>query len=235
MVLITNSIRTNLGILQKSIQNAHNQIHGLPGEVKLVGVSKGQPVEKIRVAFSLGLRDFGENYAQELLAKNAELSEISSQINWHFIGHLQQNKVKKIVPLVHLIQSVDSVALAQKIDAVSGEHHKISNILIEINIGNEQNKSGIRPSELQTVIGELKDFSNIQIQGLMCMPPLLDTNKVRPFFAQTKRLFDSLFEIKQKNLNPTILSMGTSSDFETAIQEESTMVRIGTKLFGDRN
>jgi len=142
--------------------------------------------------------------------------------------------VKKVLPLVSLIQSIDSIDLAEKINCEAIKLQRKANILIEVNISREESKHGVFKESLNDFIKNLKDFSNLEINGLMCLAPLIEKEKTRPYFKEMKKLFDGLQKLKQENLNAKILSMGMSNDFDIAIEEGSTMIRIGTKLFGER-
>ncbi len=200
----------------------------IPQEVFLIAVSKKKPIEYIEEAYSSGhQRFFGENYVQEAIEKIINLHHLK-EIQWHFIGHLQSNKVKTAVQYFDMIQSVDSKKLAKKIDNACAELNKKMSILIEVNIGSEQNKSGIPKENLKELLEYIKPLNNIKLMGLMCIPPF-DENPI-PYFKEMKNIYN---EYKQK-YKLTILSMGMSDDYKEAIENGANMVRVGTKIFGKR-
>lgn len=199
----------------------------------LVAVSKTKPAEDIRQLYELGQRDFGENYVQELVDKSGQLP---TDIRWHFIGHLQSNKVKYIAPFVHLIHGVDSLKLLQEINKQAARHGRIIDVLLQVHIAEEETKFGFDESELEVVIKEVlsnKDrYSFVQIRGLMGMASFSDDmHKVRTEFRMLKHLFDRWKE----KVTLSILSMGMSADYQVAVEEGSTLVRIGSLLFGARS
>lgn len=199
----------------------------------LVAVSKTKPAEDIQALYDLGQKDFGENYVQELVDKQAQLP---TDIHWHFIGHLQSNKVKYIAPFVHLIHSVDSFGLLKEINKQAAKRNRIIHCLLQVHIAQEETKFGFDEKELYELINtkgnELLELKNIQVVGLMGMASFTDdTEKVRSEFKFLKSLFDK-FEIRNSKLE--ILSMGMSADYKIAIEEGSTMIRVGSLLFGAR-
>jgi len=215
-------------------------------KVTLVAVSKTKSVEEILELYNVGQRDFGENYVQELTEKYQQLPK---DIHWHFIGHLQSNKVKLIAPFVHLIHSVDSEKLLKEINKEAKKNERIIDCLLQVHIAKEETKFGLDENELQQIIqalnlanntNEEKSFKNISIKGLMGMASFTDDEKiVRKEFHSLKTLFDQ-FTIHHSPLTThhspfTILSMGMSADYKIAIEEGSNMVRIGSLLFGERN
>jgi pyridoxal phosphate enzyme (YggS family) len=199
-------------------------------KVQLVAVSKLQPVEKIRELAAQGQKIFAENYVQEALPKMQVLKDLN--LEWHFIGRLQKNKVKQIVGVFSLIHSVDSLQLVEKINHIAEEKGLIQKILLQLNLSGELSKGGLSRSEFEKSIPALQEFKNISIAGLMTMPPLFDdVEKTRPYFHELKEL--------QKKHSATMsdlheLSMGTSADFEIALSEGATLVRLGTLIFGER-
>jgi pyridoxal phosphate enzyme (YggS family) len=196
--------------------------------ISLVAVSKTKPVEDILELYNLGHRDFGENYVQELVEKAEKLP---NDIRWHFIGHLQTNKVKSIVPFIYLIHGVDSLKLLKEIDKQAEKNKRVIDCLLQIHIAQEETKFGFDETELLNL--ELKQFLNVRIKGLMGMASLTDDmNKIRIEFKFLKSLFEKL---KIQNPALTILSIGMSADYKIAIEEGSNMVRIGSLLFGERN
>ncbi len=208
-VTIYNGIKTELA------QNA----------VSLVAVSKTKPVEDILELYNLGQRDFGENYVQELVDKQALLPK---DIRWHFIGHLQSNKVKYIAPFVHLIHGVDSLKLLKEINKEAGKNNRIIDVLLQVYIAQEETKFGLDEEELKTVMLESVSLNHISTKGLMGMASFSDDlQKVRGEFRNLKAIFS-------KHSQFSILSMGMSGDYKMAVEEGSTMVRIGSLLFGAR-
>lgn len=205
-------------------------------KVTLVAVSKTKPVEEILELYNLGQRDFGENYVQELVEKYQQLPK---DIRWHFIGHLQTNKVKLIAPFVHLIHSVDSEKLLKEINKEAKKNNRVVDCLLEVYIAKEETKFGLDEEDLEALITRISfmnstnSFTNISIKGLMGMASFTeDKEVVRKEFRQLKFLFDKL-----QTTNPKLqtISMGMSADYQIAIEEGSNMVRIGSLLFGKRN
>ncbi|MBT1687904.1 YggS family pyridoxal phosphate-dependent enzyme [Dawidia soli] len=212
--------------------NITNLRQTLPPGCRLVAVSKTQPLDKIQEAYASGQRDFGENRVQELTSKYEQLPQ---DITWHMIGHLQTNKVKYIAPFVSLIHSVDSPRLLEEIDHQAGKTGRVIDCLLQLHVAQEETKYGLTEEEARTLIASpaVRNYRHIRIQGLMGMGSLTDnTGQVRREFRSLKAFFDRL---QQENLPPntamTILSMGMSSDYKIAIEEGSTMIRIGTSLF----
>lgn len=206
-------------------------------KVVLVAVSKTKPVAAIKELYDMGHRDFGENYVQELVDKQQQLPK---DINWHFIGHLQSNKVKQIVPFVHLIHGVDSFKLLKEINRQAEKCNRTINLLLQVHIAEEETKFGFDERELHELLDtnsrELHELKNIRICGLMGMASFSDDqNKVRKEFIHLKTLFDNYAQLKTENCQLETLSIGMSGDYTIAIEEGSTMVRIGSLIFGDRN
>ncbi len=205
-----------------------NIIGQLNNKATLVAVSKIKPVEDILALYQLGQKDFGENYVQELVDKQAKLP---TDIQWHFIGHLQTNKVKYIAPFVHLIHGVDSLKLLKEINKQAAKCNRVIQCLLQVHIAQESTKFGFSFQELQTLIID-EALNNVQISGLMGMASLTDdTNKIQEEFSQLKSLFDTL---KTKYPNFKTLSMGMSDDYKIALAAGSNMIRIGSLLFGKR-
>jgi len=211
------------------IENIAENINKLkiPQNVTLIAVSKKKPVEFIEEAYNSGHRDFGENYIQDAIPKIKNLKHLKD-IKWHFIGHLQSNKAKTAIQYFDMIQSVDSKKLAKKIDEACAEINKKIHVLIEVNIGSEENKSGIPKENLVELLDFIASLNNIKLMGLMCIPPF-DENPI-PYFKEMKNIYN---EYKQK-YKLTTLSMGMSNDYEIAIENGANMVRVGTKIFGKR-
>ena len=196
-------------------------------KITLVAVSKTKSVEEIKQLYDLGQRDFGENYVQELVEKEKQLPKDS---RWHFIGHLQTNKVRSIIPFIYLIHGVDSLKLLKEIDKQAEKNKRVIDCLLQVHIAQEETKFGFDELELSNL--ELKQFVNVRIKGLMGMTTLTDDiNKIRIEFKSLKTLFGKL---KAQNPELSILSMGMSADYKIAIEEGSNMVRIGSLLFGER-
>ena len=199
-------------------------------KVTLVAVSKIKPVSDILALYDLGQRDFGENYVQELVDKEAQLPK---DIRWHFIGHLQSNKVKYIAPFVHLIHGVDSLKLLKEINKQAAKNNRVIDCLLQIHIASEETKFGMDEAELGEATAALKDLPHVRVCGLMGMGSFSDDlDKVRAEFRVLSELFNKSAISHQTS---AILSMGMSGDYKIAIEEGSTMVRIGSLLFGARN
>ena len=203
--------------------------------VTLVAVSKTKPVEAIKELCDLGHRDFGENYVQELEEKYQHLPK---DIRWHFIGHLQSNKVKYIAPFVHLIHGIDSFKLLKEVDKQANKINRTIDVLLQVHIAQEETKFGLNEKELQelTDSSELQELKHIRICGLMGMASFTDDkNKVREEFKYLKSLFDKYTKLQTSNFKLQTLSMGMSGDYSLATEEGSNMVRIGSLIFGERS
>jgi hypothetical protein len=198
---------------------------------EILAVSKFQPVEKIRELYIQGQRQFAENYAQEAIDKQIQLQDLKDLV-WHFIGHLQKNKVKMIVGKFSLIHSVDSLELAQTIDRKAGERQIIQDILVQLNLAEEETKGGFNENDFAQQAAELAKLKSIRVKGLMTMPPLFENPEMaRPFFKKLSNMRDQFSSLLP---DLKILSMGTSSDYLVAAQEGASLVRLGTVLFGER-
>lgn len=208
--------------MKEVLEELRNEI----GDTTLVAVSKTKPNEKILEAYNLGIKDFGENYVQELTTK---MDALPKDIRWHMIGHLQTNKVKDLVKRnIYLIHSVDSIKLAKEINKEAIKNNKKVNILIEVKTSSEESKTGLPPEELDNLIKEVKELKNINLLGLMTIGPNTENEE------EIRKAFKLLKEQKDKyNLN--ILSMGMTNDYKIAISEGSNLIRIGTKIFGPRD
>lgn len=205
-------------------------------DITLVAVSKTKPVEDILELYELGQRDFGENYVQEMIDKQVQLPK---DIRWHFIGHLQTNKVKYIAPFVHLIHGVDSLKLMKEINKEAVKHNRIINVLLQVYIAQEETKFGLDEKDLEELLNtngsELNKLNHVKICGMMGMASFTnDLKKVRAEFHYLKTLFDQYQILSTFNFQLSILSIGMSADYQIAIEEGSTMVRIGSLLFGER-
>jgi PLP dependent protein len=202
-------------------------------KVTLVAVSKIQPLQKILQLYEMGQRDFGENYVQELVDKYEKLPK---DIKWHFIGHLQTNKVKYIAPFVHLIHGVDSFKLLKEINKQAAKNQRVIEVLLQIHIATEDTKFGLNEQELEDIVKQLEvnPLQHLHVKGLMGMASFSDnTNVVRNEFKYLKQLYDLYKNVAHAEFS--ILSMGMSGDYQIAIEEGSNMVRIGSLLFGARN
>ena len=201
-----------------------------PEEIKLIAVTKSQPIDKIKEAADLGLRVFGENRIQEAKTKIEFLKDFN--IEWHMVGHLQSNKVKDAVRLFEVIHSLDSEKLARLINRESEKSGKTQRVLIQVKLSEEESKYGIKEREIENLLKTCKDLKNLRVEGLMTIPPYFENPEdVRPYFRKLRQIKENLSE---KDYFLKELSMGMSHDFEVAIEEGATMVRIGTALFGQR-
>ena len=204
-----------------------------PENIHLVAVSKTIPANRVKEAIELGVTILGENYVQEARDKFNLLG--TYPVSWHFIGHLQSNKAKYAVRLFDLIHSVDSLKLARELDKQAAKVDKVQQILVQVNISGEDTKSGIPADEAPGLIAEIGQLKNIAVKGLMTMPPYFyQPEKVRPFFAALRELRDRIRAQSPPNVTLDELSMGMTGDFEVAIEEGATLVRIGTAIFGER-
>lgn len=225
-------IKENLDLVKSKIETAEIKCGRKVGDVKLIAVSKTKPVEMVREAYDLGIRDFGENKAKELLEKSEVMPD---DIRWHMIGHLQTNKVKKLIGKTYLIHSIDSVHLADCIDTESAKAGVITEGLIEINIGNEESKHGFQPELDVDVLNRFSQYRNLKIRGLMTVAPdLVEADLIRPYFKKLKALSVDIAAKNIDNIRMDFLSMGMTSDYEVAIEEGADFVRIGTGIFGFR-
>ena len=229
-----NAIRENIEKIRKNVAVAAAKSGRNPGDIRIVLATKTQPPEKINYAAECGITEIGENRVQELLDKYEKLDREKLKI--HFIGTLQTNKVKYIIDKVDLIHSVDSLKLGQTINKYAGLCGKVQQILIEVNVSGEESKGGISPEMLTDLLVSLSGLENIKVRGLMCIP---SPEKIS---GENKRFFDLLYKLLVDNNNKNIdniymdiLSMGMSGDYLTAITCGATMVRVGTKIFGQRN
>lgn len=204
----------------------------IPDDVVLLAVSKTKPLECLEEAYKCGIRDFGENKVQELIDK---YENFHKDVRWHLIGHLQTNKVKYLVGKVFLIHSLDSVNLLNVIEKTFGKADLIAEALIQINIGREDSKTGILEEDIEEFLEEIEKCKHVSIKGIMVIIPQGDEESNRNYFRRTKQIFDDLSKREFKNINMQILSMGMTHDYKTAIEEGSTLVRIGTGIFGKRN
>lgn len=226
-------IRENLDSIEERIRSACERAGRDRNSVHLICVTKTKPIEMLREAYDAGQRDFGENKVQEICRKKPELPE---DLRWHMIGHLQRNKVKYIAEYIHLIHSVDSYALAETIDKEAAKHNRIIPILIEVNVGGEESKFGVTPEETTALVEQISHLPNIRIEGLMTSAPYVeDPEEDRECFANLRDLSVDIDSKKIDNVKVNALSMGMSNDYIVAVEEGSTMVRVGTSIFGARD
>jgi len=224
-------VADNVEDIRRRIARACEKTGRSPSEVTLVAVSKTFSAERIKDAVACGVHDVGENYVQELLAKRELLSGLD--IRWHFIGHLQSNKPRYLVDWVHLIHAVDNVGVVKEIDKRAAG--RMVDVLIEVNVSGETTKFGVSPDRAEELVASLSPYRNIRVCGLMTMSPFLpNPESSRPWYRQLRILKDKLAAMNQKNVEMRHLSMGMTGDFEVAIEEGATIVRLGTAIFGAR-
>ena len=225
------SIGHNLKHIEQLIRQAESRYGRLPGSVKLIAVSKTFPVEDAMECYQCGQRLFGENKVQEALSK---IPVLPSDAQWHLIGPLQRNKVRKIFGKAAMIHTVDSLKLAEYMDSVARELSIVQDVLLEVHVGGEESKFGFHPDELETSWPALCNLEHLNIRGLMCIPPPVDNvEDARPYFRQLRELKERLNASGSRQIQE--LSMGMSHDFEAAIAEGATFVRVGTAIFGARD
>jgi pyridoxal phosphate enzyme (YggS family) len=230
------SIADNIAQVQERIAAAARRAVRNPNEITLMGVSKTFPAERIREAYAAGLRVFGENRVQEFAGKATALRDLRDT-EWHLIGHLQSNKAAKTAELFDAVDSVDSVRMAEKLNAIAQSAGKKLSVLVEINVGGEKAKSGVAPGsdELEQILQGAPGWGNLKIQGLMTVPPYTeDPEGSRPYFRQLRRIRENIAARALPKISVAVLSMGMSHDFELAIEEGATRVRVGTAIFGER-
>lgn len=216
------SIEANLGRVEERVARACHRAGRSPQEVTIVAVAKTVPAERIRMAFSAGIKHFGENRVQEARDKLGLIDEVALSATWHMVGHLQSNKAKLALKIFHTIDSLDSLNLAKVLN--ENADRKVP-VLLQVNVTGETTKSGVAPEDVAGVLGKMSRFPNLDIRGLMGIAPLVDDPEdIRPIFRRLYQLWDSL-GLKE-------LSMGMTDDFEVAIEEGSTMIRIGRAIFG---
>ena len=230
-------ISENIAKVRERLEAVASRAGRRPAEIALMVVSKTHPPERIREAYDAGLRLFGENRVQEFAGKAAALADLAGA-EWHMIGHLQTNKAAKAVELFNAVDSVDSVKLAEKLDAAARSLHKKLSVLIEINVGGEAAKSGLAPDsrDLENLLQAAPTFDALVFRGLMTVPPFTDDpQQARPYFRKLRQLRDEITARKLPAVAMEVLSMGMSHDFEVAIEEGSTCIRVGTAIFGERS
>lgn len=224
-------LKENFEKVQERIDKVLSRTFRPRDSVRILGASKKQSPEKIRILYDLGVKLFGENYVQEGEKKVESLKDLS--IEWHFIGRLQTNKVKKAIKLFRVIESLDRIELAEEIEKRAKALNTKVLVFIEVNIGREKTKGGVLPEELKFFSERLLEFSHIEVKGLMCLPPIEENpERERPYFKKMRKLFEEMKPFFGETF--TELSMGTSHDFEIAIEEGATIIRLGTILFDKR-
>lgn len=227
-----NTIRDHLNEVRENIRKACEKAGRSPQEVTLIAVSKTKPLFMLEEAYEAGARDFGENKVQEILEKHPKMPE---DARFHMIGHLQRNKVKQVLPHAVLIHSVDSYRLAEQISQEAGKLGITAKILLEVNVAKEESKFGMMPEDVEEMAGQIAALPHLKIEGLMTIAPFVDDpEKNRPVF---RKLYQLSVDIKKKNIdnvNMGVLSMGMTGDYQVAVEEGSTMIRVGTGIFGAR-
>ena len=219
----------NDGMIRENVERILNE---LPTGVELVAAAKSQPPEKVLEAIEAGVRTIGENYVQEA---EAHFAAIGAKAKWHFIGRLQTNKVKKAVGIFDMIETVDSADLAREIDKRCRAVGKTMAVLIEINSGEEEQKAGVRPADAETLIREIAPLPNVKVRGLMTMGPFEgDPENSRPHFRITREAFERIKALAIPGVEMTVLSMGMTNSYRIALEEGANMIRIGTRIFGQR-
>jgi hypothetical protein len=227
-------LKSRLEKIKERIEKTADACQRPVTSICLVAASKTMSAAAVKEALEAGVTDLGENYIQEAKDKINELAAYPA--TWHFIGHLQSNKAKYAVRLFDLIHSVDSLKLARELDKYAKKNDKIQQILIQVNVAKEESKSGIYIEDTAQLLRDVSQLENLSVKGLMTMPPYFNApEKVRPFFAALRKLGDQIKQEAIPNISMEELSMGMTGDFEAAIQEGATIVRIGTAIFGDRH
>lgn len=226
-------ISENIENIRKNIDAACKRSGRDPKDVLLLAVSKTVDVDRIKVAVDCGLNILGENRVQEIMEKYEPMGE---NVKWHLIGHLQTNKVKYIIDKVELIHSVESIKLAEEINKQAKKHNLVMDVLVEVNMADEESKFGVKPEETEGFIRELALMDNIRVRGLMTVAPNVENGEEnRVYFRNMKQLLVDINAKNINNINMDILSMGMTGDYETAVEEGATIVRVGTGIFGKRD
>jgi pyridoxal phosphate enzyme (YggS family) len=225
-------VRENLKEVNNRILAACKRAERNPEEVTLIAVSKTKPAVMISEAYSAGVRDFGENKVQELCEKHLTLPE---DIRWHMIGHLQRNKVKQVIDKTVLIHSVDSIRLAEQIEEEAARKNLIVDILLEVNVAEEESKYGFKLGETESAIRRIASLPHVKIKGLMTIAPFVEKSEEnRPVFKKLRQFYVDMQSKNVDNVSMNMLSMGMTGDYEIAIEEGATLVRVGTGIFGTR-
>ena len=226
-------LRDNLLNVRENIKKACEKVGRDPGEVTLLAVSKTKPLSDVEELIPEGQMDFGENYVQELCDK---YEKVSTPVRWHMIGHLQRNKVKYIIDKVVLIHSVDSMHLAKQIEKEAVKHNTDMDILVEVNVAGEDTKFGLSCDDVLPFVEEVAQFPHVHVKGLMTSAPFVDDpEENRWYFRKLHQLFVDIGQKNIDNVSMEILSMGMTNDYKIAVEEGSTMVRVGTAIFGARD
>ena len=225
-------IAKNLERVKQSITDAAKRTGRNPDEVTLIAVSKTKSAEMVNEVIDAGHFEFGENYVQEAREKISEIN--NDRVQWHFIGHLQTNKVKYIIPHYAMVQTVDRAKLARELAKRAVNAGRTIPVLIEVNISGEQTKSGIDPEGIRELVDTVSGLEGLQLKGLMTMPPFVPAEEARPYFVALRNLRDQLAKSLKSGSSLDDLSMGMSGDFEVAVEEGATIVRVGTSIFGAR-
>ncbi len=228
-----------MSTIENNFKRIQNQIHqcceknGIDyNNIKLIAVTKTRNADEINRAVQAGALDIGENKVQEIMDKHQDVLPVQ----WHMIGHLQTNKVKYIIDKVHMIHSLDSLKLAEEINKRAKQHHKVMDVLVQVNAAEEESKYGLTIKDSRSFIETLQRYENIHVKGLMTIAPFVENSEnVRKYFRQMKQLFDDCKDLVSGNVTMQYLSMGMTNDFEVAIEEGANMIRIGTAVFGPRN
>lgn len=225
-------IKENLEEVREKIRQACQRSGRREEDVTLISVSKTKPVEMLREAYEAGSRDFGENRVQEIMEKYGQMPE---DVRWHMIGHLQKNKVRQVIDKAVLIHSVDTVELAEQIEKDAAKRDLTVDILLEVNVAEEESKFGFRTEKVEAAVMKIKEFPHVHIKGLMTIAPFVSNSEDnREVF---KKLYQLYVDIRSKNIdnvNMSVLSMGMTGDYEVAVEEGATMIRVGTGIFGAR-
>lgn len=220
--------------MNKNIKENYLKIRSsLPDNIEIVIAAKTRGAEEIKQVISAGARIIGENYIQEAERVKEELNDLACDVSWHMIGHLQVNKVKRAVRIFDMIETVDSLKLAREISERSRQISKIMPVLIEVNIAEEENKSGVLPEDCESLIKDISLLDNLKVMGLMTMGPLTIDAEIRPYFKRTKDIFEKLKKINLPKVEMKYLSMGMSSTYLAAVEEGGNVVRLGEAIFGE--
>lgn len=226
-------IQENLKKVKENIERSCTASGRESGEVTLIAVSKTKPISMLMEAYDCGQRIFGENKVQEIMDKYEQMPD---DVQWHMIGHLQRNKVKYIVDKVAMIHSVDSLRLAETIEQEAAKKNVVVPVLVEVNVAQEESKYGLSPEEVLPFLEKVADYSHLQVQGLMTIAPFVENpEENREVFHKLRKLSVDIREKNINNITMSVLSMGMTGDYQVAVQEGATMVRVGTGIFGERN
>ncbi|MBN2372006.1 MAG: YggS family pyridoxal phosphate-dependent enzyme [Vicinamibacteria bacterium] len=227
-------IRDRVAAVRERIARAAARAGRDRANVTLVAVGKNHPASALREAFGAGVRDFGENRVQEAEFKARELGDLGDAIRWHVIGHLQSNKARKILAFTHMLHSLDDMDLAHRLNRIAGDSNVVLKALVQVDLAGETTKFGLPPSDLQNALETLRGLANLEIRGLMILPPYEeDPERLRPLFRRLRELRDQA--LRSGLMRAGELSMGMSHDLEIAVEEGATFVRVGTAIFGERD